>query len=116
MYTPLSVVYTGTHDNDTMKGWLDKASPKEKEFILKYLGYQPEDMVKALIRLAIASVSEFAIIPMQDVLGLGSEARMNTPSTLGINWKWRSKDTDFSPANAEYLKSLSYMYGRNLEE
>ncbi|AEJ18608.1 4-alpha-glucanotransferase [Gracilinema caldarium] len=116
MYTPLSVVYTGTHDNDTMKGWLDKASQKEKEFIINYLGYHPEDMVKALIRLAMASVSEFAVIPMQDVLGLGSEARMNTPSTLGNNWKWRCNDADFSQAHAEFLKSLSYMYGRNIDE
>jgi len=115
MYTPLSVVYTGTHDNDTMKGWLDKASTKEKEFIINYLGYQPDDMVKALIRLAISSVSEFAIIPMQDILGLGSEARMNTPSTLGINWKWRSKETDYSNDNATFLKTLSHMYGRNIE-
>lgn len=116
MYTPLSVVYTGTHDNDTMKGWLDKASQKEKDFIIKYLGYEPDDMVKALIRLAISSVSEFAIIPMQDILGLGSEARMNTPSTLGINWKWRSKYSHYSKETAEYLKNLSYMYGRNIEE
>jgi len=72
-------------------------------------------MVKALIRLAISSVSEFAIIPMQDILGLGSKARMNTPSTLGINWKWRSKETDYSNDNATFLKTLSHMYGRNIE-
>lgn len=115
MYTPLSVVYTGTHDNDTMKGWLGKATEKEKAFILEYLGYKPEDMVQALIRLAIASVSNFAILPMQDVLGLGSEARMNTPSTLGINWKWRSRNSDYTEGRARALRNLSYLYGRNME-
>ena len=115
MYTPLSVVYTGTHDNDTMKGWLDKATEKEEAFIREYLGYKPEDMVQALIRLAIASVSNFAILPMQDVLGLGSEARMNTPSTLGINWKWRSRSSDYTEDRAKALRTLSSLYGRNME-
>jgi len=113
MYTSAGVVYTGTHDNDTLRGWLDKAKSNELAFIQSYLGYEPENIVQALIRLAFSSVAQFAVVPMQDVLGLGSEARMNTPSTLGNNWKWRVKPTAFSTADAQRLKEWSYLYARN---
>jgi 4-alpha-glucanotransferase len=114
MYTPQSIVYTGTHDNDTLKGWLDKALPQELEFIRSYLGYTPVNYVEALIRLALSSVATFAIIPMQDILGLGSEARMNTPSTIGNNWKWRITENQMTDGDAEFIKILSHLYGRNI--
>ncbi len=113
MYAPTSVVYTGTHDNDTLRGWLDKAKPEERAFIHSYLGYEPSDPVQALIRLAFSSVAQFAVVPLQDVLGLGSEARMNTPSTLGTNWRWRAISSAFSAADALRLKEWSYLYARN---
>lgn len=116
MYTPNSVVYTGTHDNDTLKGWLEKASKVELEFIYRYLGYIPENTTKALIRLAMASVSKFCIIPLQDYLGLGSEARINTPSTLGCNWKWRSLESQYTLELAREIRELSRLYGRNIEK
>lgn len=114
MYAPRSVVYTGTHDNDTLAGWLSKAKEEELSFIRSYLGYHPDNYIKALIRLALSSVSRFAVIPMQDILELGSEARMNIPSTLGNNWKWRASPDAFSRTRAKELKNMSSMYGRNL--
>ncbi|OHE71742.1 MAG: 4-alpha-glucanotransferase, partial [Treponema sp. GWB1_62_6] len=90
MYERNCVVYTGTHDNDTLAGWLAKATGEELAFIRSYLGGENgEGLLWRLIRLAYASVADFCVIPMQDVLGLGSEARMNTPSTIGGNWTWR---------------------------
>jgi 4-alpha-glucanotransferase len=84
------VVYTGTHDNDTSRGWWESlTSAKEKEAVEAYLGC-PEDGVSwAMIRAALASPANFAIFPLQDVLGLGSEARLNTPSKVGGNYLWR---------------------------
>lgn len=114
MYNPQSIVYTGTHDNDTLKGWLDKALPQELAFIRSYLGYTPVNYVEALIRLALSSVATFAIIPMQDILGLGSEARMNTPSTIGNNWKWRITENQLTDQDAEFIHILSNLYGRNV--
>jgi len=113
MYTSNSVVYTGTHDNDTTAGWLSKANKKEKAFLKHYLGGKRSNYLKEMIRLAFASVSSFAIIPMQDILGLGSEARMNTPSTLGGNWSWRLEAKDLDPISASLLKDLSETYARN---
>jgi len=113
MYTPNSVVYTGTHDNDTTAGWLKKASKKEKAFIMHYLGGKRANYLKELIRLAFASVSSFAVIPMQDILELGSEARMNTPSTLGGNWSWRLEAKDLDKESSTMLKDLSETYARN---
>ncbi|HYG99869.1 MAG TPA: 4-alpha-glucanotransferase [Terriglobales bacterium] len=92
-FTPNTVVYTGTHDNDTTVGWWQNvASAEEKRHALAYLGV-PEDGVQwALIRAAEASVAKLCVIPLQDMLGLGSEARMNVPSQSDGNWGWR-----FSP-------------------
>ena len=113
MYTPNSVVYTGTHDNDTTAGWLEKSTRKEKAFLMHYLGGKRTNYLKEMIRLAFASVSSFAIIPMQDILGLGSEARMNTPSTLGGNWVWRLENRNLDKASSTLLKDLSEIYARN---
>lgn len=89
-YTKNSVVYTGTHDNDTVLGWKKNASKATIRFARKYMIYKKkEGFTWGMMRLAWSSVSDLAIVTMQDLLELGSEARMNTPSTLGGNWTWR---------------------------
>jgi 4-alpha-glucanotransferase len=89
-YTKNSVVYTGTHDNTTTLGWLDDASRQDVQAAYDYLGIsQKDDFVKAMIRTAMNSKSDTCIIPIQDWLRLGSEARMNTPGTTSGNWQWR---------------------------
>jgi 4-alpha-glucanotransferase len=87
-HQPRSVVYTGTHDNDTTLGWFRGLDANARGHVLRYLGCQPDDVVHAMSRAALASVAELAILPMQDLLGLGSEARMNTPGTTSGNWQW----------------------------
>lgn len=91
-YVPHSVVYTGTHDNDTTVGWYTTRNEKQQDFLADYLGYEPRDVAWDMIRMAMGSVSAWAIIPMQDLLRLGSEARMNRPSAAYGNWSWRMKD------------------------
>ncbi|MDE6203988.1 MAG: 4-alpha-glucanotransferase, partial [Lachnospiraceae bacterium] len=94
-YTPNSVVYTGTHDNDTTYGGFCSINFRDRNFAKNYLSrflnekFDKKDIVWNFIRAALASVSDTAVIPMQDYLGLGGAARINTPSTLGNNWKWR---------------------------
>lgn len=84
------VVYTGTHDNDTARGWWDAAAERERRFAGTYLACGAHDVHWAMIRAALNSVAHLAVFPLQDVLGLGSEHRMNTPGTLGdANWSWR---------------------------
>jgi 4-alpha-glucanotransferase len=114
-YAERCVAYTGTHDNDTLAGWYAQADRSERDYIARYLGYSPADPVKALVRELMKSTAAWAIFPMQDILGLGAEARMNTPSTLGGNWTWRMKEGAFSSAVARELAELSGLYGRNLD-
>ena len=107
------IVYTGTHDNDTTCGWYETLDPAEKDFLCDYAGDVNQDNVHwKLIRLAMGSVADVCIIPMQDLLGLSAKARMNTPQTLGNNWKWRLKDGAFCPETVQKLKRLTYVYGR----
>ena len=115
-YTENSVVYSGTHDNDTIMGWFDTAKPQDIEFARSYCKLTEEEGYNwGIIRTAYASVSKYAIIQMQDILGLGSEARMNTPSTLGGNWVWRIKGEALTDELAAKLKALATTYNR-LEE
>lgn len=116
MFSTHSIVYTGTHDNDTMQGWLDHASQAEIQMIQDYLGggIPKEKLVNELIRISLFSSAIFAIFPMQDIYALGSEARMNTPSTLGNNWSWRMTDKHYDQTKAEWLKHYSQIYARNL--
>lgn len=115
-YTTNSVVYTGTHDNDTTVGWYASLSRHDKEFLKKYLHIKNGKTVHLdLIRAALGSVSDTAVIPMQDYLGLGSEARINMPSTLGDNWKWRMKKGQISGELAKQVCELSRLYGRTGE-
>lgn len=114
-YTANSVVYTGTHDNDTTLGWYRKLEKADKAFCKKYLrlqGCTDKEALWELIRAAHASVSRLAVIPMQDYLELGSEARINTPSTLGDNWIWRMEKGAFTKPLAKKIKNMTALYGR----
>lgn len=107
------VVYTGTHDNDTTMGWF-KSAPKESvKFAKKYLNLTKEEGYNwGMMRAAWSSVADLAIVPMQDLLGLGSEARMNTPSTLGDNWKWRATADQITAGLANKVYKCMQMYAR----
>ncbi len=112
-YTNNSVCYTGTHDNDTIMGWFKTAKRKDKEFAIGYCNLnKTEGYNWGFIRAAYASVSDYAIVQMQDILGLGSESRMNTPSTLGGNWSWRMKEGALTPTISKKLYNLSKIYRR----
>jgi 4-alpha-glucanotransferase len=111
-FTKNCVVYTGTHDNDTAKGWFDKAKPEDKKYVLEYMNSTGKDISMDFLRLAWASVANTAIVPMQDLLGLGNEARMNLPGTTVNNWMWRAKSQDFSKELALQLAHLTVLYGR----
>jgi 4-alpha-glucanotransferase len=107
------IVYTGTHDNDTISGWFDTASTDDKSFLLDYLNSDGLDVAWDLIRLAWASVSNTAIVPMQDLLALETDARMNLPGTIENNWRWRANSESFSNDLAEKLAKITELYGRN---
>jgi 4-alpha-glucanotransferase len=108
-----SVVYTGTHDNDTTLGWYQNRTPEEKDLIRRYLARPDHDIVWDFIRMAMASVARFAIIPMQDTLNLGNDARMNTPSTLGGNWAWRYRPEALNEWVSGRLQEMVDLYGRD---
>jgi 4-alpha-glucanotransferase len=109
-----SVVYTGTHDNDTTRGWWKTASDAERAFVRRYLGHPVTRRTIAweFIRLALASVARTAIVPLQDVLNLVPEGRMNTPGVPGGNWGWRYVDGMLTPALAARLRDLTELYAR----
>ena len=116
------VAYTGTHDNDTAAGWWEGGAgdsvrtaeqvASEKAFARAYLGGGDDPMGWTLIRAVMASVADTAVFPLQDVLGLGSGARMNRPATLGGNWVWRCGEADLRPELAARLAELSRLYDR----
>ncbi len=110
---PQTVVYTGTHDNDTARGWFDHAPDEERDAALAYLGCATAEEVPAgLIRAAYTSVADIAIIPVQDILGLGSEARMNTPGAEHDNWSWRLPAGALTREDAARLRKLGVLTGR----
>jgi 4-alpha-glucanotransferase len=112
-FDPNTVVYTGTHDNDTARGWFDHATDDEREAVLAYLGCAAADGVAAgLIRTAYTSVAETAVVPIQDILGLGSEARMNTPGAEKGNWTWRLPAGALTREDAARLRKLATLTGR----
>ncbi len=109
------VVYTGTHDNNTVRGWFEnEASEASLSRLEKYLGRKPlPGMVhREFLRLAMESIADLAVFPLQDVLGLGGEARMNTPSTAGGNWRWRFQESALGAAVRRELRELTETYGR----
>lgn len=112
-YTHNSVVYTGTHDNDTVLGWFETLKRKDQAFAKRYLGVKnKKDINWHFIRLAMSSVADTCIIPMQDYLGLGKEGRINTPSTLGDNWKWRMAEGQLTDELAERIYTMTKTYAR----
>ena len=114
-YTQNCVVYTGTHDNDTLAGWYKAMDIEQKEFSIEYLGNSltPVDQVHwDFIRLALRSVAKLAVIPVQDYLGLGTEARTNEPSTIGKNWRWRLLKGQLDEKTLRRCRKLAEAYGR----
>ena len=112
-YDKNCVVYVGTHDNDTIRGWLETAPSGDVEFAEKYLRLnETEGKCRGFIKAALASVGETAILTMQDLLCLGSEARMNTPSTAENNWQWRALKSDINFELANELAELTELYKR----
>jgi 4-alpha-glucanotransferase len=108
-----SVVYTGTHDNDTTLGWWSSLDSATRERVRSFLSDPDEPMPWALVRLAMSSTARLAVVPAQDLLGLGREARMNTPGTDEGNWGWRAEPGSFDAGLAERLKALILDYARN---
>ena len=107
------LVYTGTHDNNTTVGWFYERSPEERAKVIDYLGCVGEDGIHwAMIRLALSSVGNTVILPFQDILGLGTDAKMNTPSQAAGNWSWRSRAEAFNDELSGRMKHLTYLYGR----
>jgi 4-alpha-glucanotransferase len=109
------VVYTGTHDNDTTRGWYDAAPEHERANLWKYVGRSPGEPAEAvweMIRLALSSPAALTIVPLQDVLGLGSSARMNTPGRAEGQWRWRCTDAELDHAGWQRLGELTQSGGR----
>jgi 4-alpha-glucanotransferase len=117
------VAYTGTHDNDTVVGWWASSGVgdstrtpedvrKEKEHAARYLDLNGREINWVMIRALMASVADMVLFPLQDVLGLGSETRMNTPAVLGGNWRWRYRRDMLTSATAERLREMSRLYDR----
>lgn len=114
-YNKNCVVYTGTHDNETLLGWLSNILPEEVRMVKRYIGKdmkEKQDIVFEMIRLAQASTADFCIIPIQDYLCLDNTARINTPSTVGINWKWRISEKDLNDGLVQKVKEYTVLYGR----
>lgn len=113
-YNSNCVVYTGTHDNNTIVGWYNSLNASDKILANEYLDIDANEnnIHWKFIRLAFLSVARIAIIPIQDYLGLGSEARMNTPSTLGGNWRWRLLEADITEELLQKIHTITKVYGR----
>jgi 4-alpha-glucanotransferase len=111
-YEPNSVVYTGTHDNDTTRGWYETASEREKIFVRKYCGANNQSICEAMIMCASRSVADMAIFPFQDVLGLGTEGRMNFPGTTLGNWDWRFTWDQVGPEHALKMYEIAALTQR----
>lgn len=104
--------YTGSHDNETSQGWFDHASPAEKKFCLDYLGASESEVPQRMIREVWRSVARFAAAPMQDFLGLGSEARMNLPGSASGNWSWRMSKHALTDTLRDQIYRLNFLYSR----
>jgi len=112
-YQQNCVVYTGTHDNDTTAGWYAERSAEQRKHVDEYLGFPCDGAVAGLVRSALMSVADTAVIPFQDLLGVGNEARMNVPGTASDNWKWRFS-WDMLPRDlAAHVNRQLELYGRN---
>jgi 4-alpha-glucanotransferase len=106
------IAYTGTHDNDTTRGWYEKISPETQNLVRSYLGHCGGDIVWDAIRVLYMSVAAWVVIPFQDILSLGSDARMNTPATVGGNWSWRVRQDAFNELISGRLRWFGRLYDR----
>ena len=109
------VAYAGTHDNDTILGWFadPDADPEDIAYCKEYLNIsEGEELNWSMMNALWGSVADLAIVQAQDILGLGSEARMNEPSTVGSNWLWRAKEGVFTQELAEKIRRKMKIYGR----
>ena len=109
------VVYVGTHDNNTLSGWLDELNGKKRLFCRKYLDAATSDKREVgnkMIRAAVSSVADTVIIQFQDYLFLEKDARMNVPSQPAGNWTWRAKKSDITKARAREIAEITELYGR----
>jgi 4-alpha-glucanotransferase len=109
------IIYTGTHDNNTVKGWFkEDLAEEDKARLFRYLGREvgPEAIHEEMVRLAMMSVANTAVIPMQDLLGLGEEARMNRPARKVGNWQWQLLPEQLGPELADHLRGMTETYGR----
>lgn len=111
-YTRNFIVYTGTHDNDTVRGWFNGLEPHIRQRVMDYADSNHHLVVYKMIRLAWSSTAQMAVIPLQDLLGLGSDARMNTPGTPSGNWQWRYREGALTDEKAQYLKHITKIYNR----
>lgn len=115
-YTANCVVYTGTHDNDTTVGWFKSMKAADRKMALDYLNAKSldtdRDIAMAFVKLAMSSVANLCVIPMQDYLALDSKGRINMPSTLGGNWEWRMKDGAFTAKLAKEIHNITSLYAR----
>lgn len=114
-YTENCVAYTGTHDNETLTGWLESITEEEKKMVREYLcdSHTPQDsLFRPMIGLIMRSNAALCIIPMQDYLGYGNECRMNQPSTVGKNWKWRMTKEEFTEELQKEICLQTVRFGR----
>lgn len=112
--SPNCVCYTGTHDNETLTGWLEAADKKTVKFAKQYLRCKKSQIPDAMVAACWQSTAELAVAQMQDFLHADRESRMNTPSVLGGNWQYRTKTEDFTPSLARQIRKLNRTYGRNV--
>lgn len=111
-YTRNFVVYTGTHDNDTLRGWFDALEPHIQIKVLDFVDANEKNIIYKMIRLAWSSVAKMAVIPLQDLMDIGSEGRMNIPGTPGGNWQWRFLEGQLTRQKAEWLHHITSIYNR----
>lgn len=112
LFTENCICYTGTHDNDTTAGWYASASEASRDKVRRYMNCDGGMVARDFIRTAMGSVAKYAIFPLQDALGLGSDSRMNTPGTSMGNWAWRYTEDMLTEGLSEDLKELTILYGR----
>jgi 4-alpha-glucanotransferase len=115
-YETLCICYTGTHDNETTNGWWSTLDEKNRGWLASYIGRKIEDPAWDLIRLAWSSVAAIAIAPLQDVLSLGNDARMNRPGVADGNWRWRFRPQQFNQGLVDKLSGLTELYNRLPQE
>lgn len=118
-YTENSIAYTGTHDNETITGWFDSITEEERQMARAYLCDHctpKEELYKSFISLIMRSSAKTCIVPMQDYMGLDNRCRINKPSTVGVNWRWRLKKEDLSKELQKDILALTKLYGRTNQD